>query len=113
VANAGVCMSENSTVAKVKDYWKHADEGLRDEFARMRTGFAFYAGDQWDATDLAKLAAEKRPALTINLSQPAGGYSASGQAGYHCYRPQRRTPQAGGCLYADSAALHGYERQRL
>jgi hypothetical protein len=63
-------MSENTKLTLVKEYWKHADEGLRDEFARMQKGFAFYVGDQWDAADLEKLYIEKRPALTINLILP-------------------------------------------
>ncbi|MBM4104630.1 MAG: hypothetical protein FJ263_11415 [Planctomycetes bacterium] len=63
-------MSEAAKIAIVKEYWKHADEGLRDEFARMQKGFAFYVGDQWDAADLEKLYVEKRPALTINLILP-------------------------------------------
>jgi len=63
-------MSENTKLTLVKEYWKHADAGLRDEFARMQKGFAFYVGDQWDAGDLQKLALEKRPALTINLILP-------------------------------------------
>lgn len=63
-------MSENTKLTLVKEYWKHADAGLRDEFARMQKGFAFYVGNQWDAADLQKLALEKRPALTINLILP-------------------------------------------
>jgi hypothetical protein len=63
-------MSENTKLTLVKEYWRHADEGLRDEFARMQKGFAFYVGDQWDAADLEKLYVEKRPALTINLILP-------------------------------------------
>jgi hypothetical protein len=63
-------MSENTKLTLVKEYWKHADEGLRDEFARMQKGFQFYVGDQWDAADLEKLYIEKRPALTINLILP-------------------------------------------
>jgi hypothetical protein len=54
----------------VKGYWKYADSGLRDEAERMRTGFNFYVGNQWDAADIAKLDAEKRPHLTINLILP-------------------------------------------
>ena len=34
------------------------------------TGFNYYVGNQWDAADLAKLASEKRPALTVNLILP-------------------------------------------
>lgn len=30
----------------------------------------FYAGDQWSKDDLAKLSAQKRPAMTINLTMP-------------------------------------------
>ena len=60
-------MSEATKIAMVKEYWRHSDEGLRDEFARMQKGFAFYVGDQWDSADLEKLYVEKRPALTINL----------------------------------------------
>ncbi len=63
-------MSEVNRLNLVKDYWKHADEGLRDEFTRMQKGFQFYVGDQWDAADLEKLYVEKRPALTINLILP-------------------------------------------
>jgi hypothetical protein len=63
-------MTEITRLNLVRDYWKHADEGLRDEFARMQKGFAFYVGDQWDSADLEKLYAEKRPALTINLILP-------------------------------------------
>jgi hypothetical protein len=63
-------MSEVNRLNLVRDYWKHADEGLRDEFARMQKGFQFYVGDQWNAADLEKLYVEKRPALTINLILP-------------------------------------------
>ncbi|MBE0534996.1 MAG: hypothetical protein IH624_04940 [Phycisphaerae bacterium] len=63
-------MSEVERLNLVRDYWKHADAGLRDERERMQTGFNFYVGNQWDAADLEKLAAEKRPALTINLILP-------------------------------------------
>ncbi len=63
-------MSEVERLSLVRDYWKHADAGLRDERDRMQTGFNFYVGNQWDAADLEKLAAEKRPALTINLILP-------------------------------------------
>ena len=63
-------MSEVNKLNLVKDYWKHAEAGLADEFARMRRGFQFYVGDQWEPADLEKLAREKRPALTINLILP-------------------------------------------
>jgi hypothetical protein len=36
----------------------------------MRSGFAFYVGQQWDPADIAKLDKEKRPHLTINLVLP-------------------------------------------
>ena len=54
----------------VTEYWKHADAGLRDELDRMAQGFAFYTGNQWSAADIAKLDAEKRPHLTINMILP-------------------------------------------
>ena len=54
-------MSEIVRLNMVTEYWKHADVGLRDELDRMTQGFAFYTGDQWDAADIAKLNAEKRP----------------------------------------------------
>jgi len=63
-------MSEATKVTMVREYWKHADAGLSDEFAAMQTGFAFYAGNQWSGKDLAKLEREGRPALTINLILP-------------------------------------------
>ena len=63
-------MSEIEKLNLVKEYWKHSDSGLRDEFERMRSGFAFYVGDQWDAADIAKLDTEKRPHITINLVLP-------------------------------------------
>ncbi|MBW8015718.1 MAG: hypothetical protein FVQ82_05990 [Planctomycetes bacterium] len=63
-------MSEIIKLNMVSEYWKHSDEGLRDERNRMAKGFAFYTGDQWDAADIAKLNAEKRPHLTINLILP-------------------------------------------
>ena len=63
-------MNEITRLNMVKEYWLHSDEGLRNEFDRMRTGFAFYVGDQWDAADIAKLDKEKRPHLTINLVLP-------------------------------------------
>lgn len=63
-------MSEIKKLSMVREYWKHADEGLADEFARMHEGFRFYTGDQWSTADLAKLQQEKRPALTINLVLP-------------------------------------------
>ena len=63
-------MSEITKLNMVKEYWRHADAGLAGEFARMHEGFRFYTGDQWDPADLAKLAEEKRPALTINLILP-------------------------------------------
>jgi hypothetical protein len=67
---SGEFMSETSLVKMVNDYWHYADTARRDEFTRMREGFAFYVGEQWDAADLQKLALEKRPALTINLILP-------------------------------------------
>ncbi len=63
-------MSEIAKLNLVTEYWKHSDSGLRDEFDRMCSGFAFYVGDQWDAKDIAKLDIEKRPHLTINLVLP-------------------------------------------
>lgn len=63
-------MTEANKINLVREFWKHADEGLRDEFARMTQGFQFYIGDQWNPADLQKLYAEKRPALTINLILP-------------------------------------------
>lgn len=63
-------MTESSKINLVREFWRHADEGLRDEFARMERGFQFYIGDQWEPADLQKLYAEKRPALTINLILP-------------------------------------------
>ena len=63
-------MSEVDRVNMVREYWKHSDAGLRDEAERMRTGFNYYVGNQWDAVDIAKLDAEKRPHLTINLVLP-------------------------------------------
>ncbi len=63
-------MTEATKLTMVKEYWKHADAGLSDEFAAMQTGFAFYAGNQWSGKDLAKLEREGRPALTINLILP-------------------------------------------
>ena len=63
-------MSEVDKLNMVKGYWKYSDAGLRDEAERMRTGFNFYVGNQWDAADIAKLNAEKRPHLTINLILP-------------------------------------------
>ncbi len=63
-------MSEADRLSLVRDYWKHSDEALRDEFERMRSGFAFYVGEQWDPADIAKLDKEKRPHLTINLVLP-------------------------------------------
>ena len=46
-------MSEATKLSMVKEYWKHADAGLADEFARMNAGFRFYTGDQWSPGDLA------------------------------------------------------------
>ena len=63
-------MTENKKINLVREYWRHAEEGLADEFARMQRGFRFYCGDQWEPADLEKLAREKRPALTINLVMP-------------------------------------------
>ncbi|MCK5175240.1 MAG: hypothetical protein KAR47_17735, partial [Planctomycetes bacterium] len=63
-------MSEIAKLNMVTEYWKHSDESLRGEFERMRTGFAYYVGSQWDPADVAKLDAEKRPHLTINLVLP-------------------------------------------
>ena len=63
-------MAEAAKLNMVTEYWKHADSGLRDEFERMRSGFAFYVGDQWDPADTAMLDKEKRPHLTINLVLP-------------------------------------------
>lgn len=63
-------MTETNKLNMVKEFWKHSDEGLRGEFARMHEGFRFYTGDQWSPGDLAKLQQEKRPALTINMVLP-------------------------------------------
>ena len=63
-------MAEAAKLNMVVEYWKHADTGLRDEFERMRSGFAFYVGDQWEPADTAMLDKEKRPHLTINLVLP-------------------------------------------
>ena len=38
-------MSKIKKLAMVRDFWKHSDEGLRDEFLRMHEGFRFYTGD--------------------------------------------------------------------
>ena len=38
-------MSEANKLTMVREYWKHADEGLADEFARMHEGFRFYLGE--------------------------------------------------------------------
>jgi hypothetical protein len=38
-------MSEIIKLNMVSEYWKHSDEGLRDERNRMAKGFAFYTGD--------------------------------------------------------------------
>ena len=32
-------MSEANKLTMVRDYWRHSDEGLRGEFARMHEGF--------------------------------------------------------------------------
>ena len=69
-ANEARKMSEIDKLNMVRDYWKHSDAGLRDESERMRTGFNYYVGNQWDSADIAKLDAEKRPHLTINLVLP-------------------------------------------
>lgn len=63
-------MTEADKLNMVRDFWRLAESGLRDERDRMQTGFNFYVGNQWEAADLTKLAAEKRPALTINLILP-------------------------------------------
>jgi hypothetical protein len=63
-------MAEAERLNLVREYWKHSDAGLRDELERMRSGFAFYVGQQWDPADIAKLDKEKRPHLTINLVLP-------------------------------------------
>jgi hypothetical protein len=60
-------MSEVNKLNLIRDYWKHADEGLRDEFARMQKGFQFYVGDQWDTADLEILYVEMQPTLTNNF----------------------------------------------
>ncbi len=41
-------MSEIEKLNMVRDYWKHAEAGLRDERDRMQTGFNYYVGNQWD-----------------------------------------------------------------
>ena len=48
-------MSEVDKLNMVKGYWKYSDAGLRDEAERMRTGFNFYVGNQWDAADIANM----------------------------------------------------------
>ena len=63
-------MNEVTKLNMVTEFWRHADDGLRPEFDRMRTGFNFYVGNQWDNVDLEKLQSEKRPALTINMILP-------------------------------------------
>lgn len=63
-------MVEADRVNMVREFWKHSDAGLRDEAERMRKGFNFYVGNQWEPADIAKLDAEKRPHLTINLVLP-------------------------------------------
>src|SRR6056297_1873763 len=63
-------MSEVNKLNMVSEYWKHSDEGLRDERKRMTEGFRFYTGNQWDPADIARLNSEKRPHLTINLILP-------------------------------------------
>ena len=114
-------MSEATKLVMVKEMWKHSDEGLRAEFAAMQTGFAFYAGNQWSAQDLAKLEREGRPALTINLILPIinllSGIQRQGRqdvsAGCIGRCSQRRPEAAGGGLYAGASALPGYHRGRL
>ena len=63
-------MSEVDKLNMVREFWLHSDAGLRDEAERMRKGFNFYVGNQWEPADIAKLDAEKRPHLTINLVLP-------------------------------------------
>jgi hypothetical protein len=101
-------MSEATKLTMVKEYWKHADAGLSDEFAAMQTGFSFYAGNQWSAEDLAKLQREGRPALTINLILPIINLLSGIQR-----QGRQDVSAAGGGLYAGAAALSGYYGRRL
>jgi len=63
-------MSEISRITMVNEYWRYSEYAKREEMSRMERGFQFYIGNQWEPSDLAKLYAEKRPALTINLILP-------------------------------------------
>ena len=51
-------------------YVRARDAGHVDYVKRARLHDAYYRGDQWSGEDLAQLAAEGRPALTIDLVRP-------------------------------------------
>ena len=51
-------------------YVRARDNGHLQYVEMAKKCDAFYRGDQWDETDLAKLEAEGRPALTINTVLP-------------------------------------------
>ena len=71
-------LTDEDRVSSVRKKWKEAKEGLASWREEARLCYAFVAGDQWDANDVAKLNTEGRPAVTFNrkaplLDPPPGG----------------------------------------
>jgi len=59
-------ISEDKIVSKMEEFYTEAEEGNTSWVNRAVKNYDFYCGKQWSAKDLARLAKEKRPALTIN-----------------------------------------------
>jgi len=62
--------TEKDTLTKVKDFVKFGWEDNNRWRPRARKNLRFYVGNQWDKADSAKLAAEGRPAISINRVLP-------------------------------------------
>lgn len=63
-------MVENDTLKKVREFAKFGWEDNHRWRPRARKNLRFYVGNPWDEADKKKLAAEGRPALSINRILP-------------------------------------------
>ena len=69
-ANEKTPTDKDALFLRLKAWHKEASEHLADWRKDAREDYAFVAGDQWDAEDVAKLREEMRPVITFNRVQP-------------------------------------------